>query len=262
MIDILIVLIAAAIAMFCGWLLQRNTHNAGIVDVLWAVCMGASALLYAAVSHGALIPRLLVAIMGSFWGFRLGMHLLHRVLNESEDGRYRYLREHWNGSQAKFLAFFMGQALLTVVFSLPFYVAASNPANSVTIWTMLAVAVWATSLIGESVADVQLARFRSDHRNRGRTCRDGLWRYSRHPNYFFEWMHWFSYVFLAVGVAWPLWALSWLGPALMLVSLYWITGIPFTEAQALRSRGSDYRDYQRTTSPLIPWFPGNSEGKS
>ena len=87
----------------------------------------------------------------------------------------------------------------------------------------------------------------------GKTCREGLWRYSRHPNYFFEWLHWFTYVFLAVGTPWPIWALTLLGPVLMLVSLYWITGIPFVEAQALRTRGEDYREYQRTTSAFVPW---------
>ena len=121
----------------------------------------------------------------------------------------------------------------------------------------LGICVWLASLVGESIADLQLARFRSNPRNRGKTCRDGLWRYSRHPNYFFEWLHWFAYVCLAWGSPW--FVLSLIGPALMLVSLCWVSGIPFVEAQSLRSRGDDYREYQRTTSMLIPWFPKNSE---
>jgi steroid 5-alpha reductase family enzyme len=106
---------------------------------------------------------------------------------------------------------------------------------------------------GEYLADHQLARFRADPANGGRTCRSGLWRYSRHPNYFFEWLHWFTYVALAAGsrLAWV--ALS--GPLVMYVFLRWVSGIPFTEAQALRTRGEDYRDYQRRTSMLFPWPP-------
>src|SRR5262249_38496991 len=90
--------------------------------------------------------------------------------------------------------------------------------------------------------------------NAGRTCRAGLWRYSRHPNYFFEWTHWFAYPLLAVGAGGVFW-LSAIGPVIMLLMLYRVSGIPFTEAQALRSRGDDYRDYQRTTSAFVPWFP-------
>jgi steroid 5-alpha reductase family enzyme len=80
-----------------------------------------------------------------------------------------------------------------------------------------------------------------------------LWKYSRHPNYFFEWTHWFAYVLLAVGSAYI--GLAWAGPVVMFVFLRWISGIPYTEAQALRTRGEDYRDYQRRTSMLFPWFP-------
>jgi len=245
----------AAIAMLFGWLVQRRTRNAGIVDVIWALGMGCSALFYATVGDGSLIARLGVAMLGGAWGFRLCLHILARVLSENEDGRYHHLREHWRDSQARFFAFFQAQALLTALLSLPFYVVAQNPKEGMTRWCFIGLAIWIVSIAGESIADLQLARFRRDPENRGRTCRDGLWRYSRHPNYFFEWLHWFVYVFLAIGLPLNVWALSLTGPVLMLISLYWVTGIPFVEAQALRSRGADYLDYQRTTSKFIPWFP-------
>jgi steroid 5-alpha reductase family enzyme len=115
------------------------------------------------------------------------------------------------------------------------------------------VLIWAVAVGGETLADRQLAAWRAAPANDGRTCRSGLWRYSRHPNYFFEWLHWWTYIPLAWGSPW--WWLTLLGQALMLFTLFKVTGIPHTERQALASRGEDYRAYQRSTSVFIPWFP-------
>jgi steroid 5-alpha reductase family enzyme len=243
----------AAFAMGLGWLWQRRHENSGIVDVIWTSGIGASALWYAAVLDGAALPRVLLAVLGGTWGVRLALHLAKRVFGHPEDGRYRQLRLHWQGSQTKLFLMFQFQALLIVLFSPPFLSVARNPESSLTPWTVLGVAIWIVSVAGEALADRQLARFRADPNNRGRTCRAGLWRYSRHPNYFFEWLHWFSYMALAAGS--PLFWLSLEGPVVMYVFLRWISGIPFTEAQALRTRGEDYRDYQRRTSMLFPWPP-------
>jgi steroid 5-alpha reductase family enzyme len=209
-------------------------------------------VLCAALGTGALPPRLLLAAGGALWGGRLAWHLWQRVRLEGEDGRYRYLRSHWQGSQLKWFAFFQLQAGLVVLFSVPFVIAAANGATRPG-WLALAVAIWCASVGGEALADSQLARFRAHPANRGRTCDQGLWRYSRHPNYFFEWLHWFSYVALAAGAA-AGWA-ALVGPVVMLVFLRFVSGIPFTEAQALRTRGEDYRAYQQRTSMLFPWPP-------
>ncbi|MFM2289689.1 MAG: hypothetical protein RL684_2832 [Pseudomonadota bacterium] len=241
----------AALAMLGGWLWQRRHANAGIVDVLWAAGVGSGAVLVAALGDGAALPRALLALLGGTWGLRLATYLWLRVRGEAEDGRYRHLRAHWHSDQRKFLAFFQFQALLVVLFALPFLAVARNPQVQPG-WLLAGGAIWLAGVLGEALADAQLRRFRADPRNRGRTCRSGLWRYSRHPNYFFEWLHWFAYVALAVGS--PLAWLAWSGPLLMFVSLRWISGVPYTEAQALRSR-SDYRAYQQTTPMLFPWFP-------
>lgn len=244
--------VIAAAVMAIAWWRQTKTRNAGFVDVLWASLVGCAAISYAIVGHGAVAPRIVLAVLAGLWAVRLATHLFKRVAHEPEDGRYAYLRDHWNDDQRKLFGMFMAQALLVMVFSVPFSVVASNPQTQPAC-IVLAIAIWLVSLGGESIADRQLAAWRADPANRGKTCRIGLWRYSRHPNYFFEWTHWFAYVALAIGA--PHWWLALLGPAAMLFSLLWLTGIRFVEAQALRSRGEDYRRYQRETSAFIPWFP-------
>ena len=247
-------------AMCAGWLWQRRQRNAGIVDVLWASSLAFAALLMGATGAGSPAARLAVSVLGGLWGSRLAWHLWRRVRGEAEDGRYRYLRAHWHGHQGKFFLFFQGQTLLVLLFALPFAAVAAAPGDALSPWFSAGVAIWVAALLGESLADAQLARFRAIPANRGKTCREGLWRYSRHPNYFFEWLHWFAYPALAVGS--PLAWLAWLGPVAMYVFLRWLSGIPFTEAQALRTRGDDYRDYQRSTPALIPWFPRSPDRRS
>jgi steroid 5-alpha reductase family enzyme len=243
----------AIVVMTLVWLLQKRTRNAGWVDVAWALMLGCAALYFGWAAAGDICARALIAAMGGLWGFRLGLHLCARVLHEPEDGRYAYLRQHWQGDQGKFFGFFMFQAGLTVLFALPFLAVAQNPNTPGKLTAAIAAAIWICSWLGESIADRQLAKFRADTRNRGKTCRAGLWRYSRHPNYFFEWLHWMAYVILAVGS--PLFWFSAAGPILMFLSLRFVTGIPYVEAQSLRSRGDDYRDYQRTTNAFFPWWP-------
>jgi steroid 5-alpha reductase family enzyme len=250
---VLVVLIGAVVVMTAVWLVSWRARNAGYVDAAWSYLVGASAIYYAAVGEGAWWPRATVAVLAAAWGLRLGTHLFVRVHGEAEDGRYAHMRRAIGENQGKWYAFFLFQAGLTALFSVPFWIVSRNPVDGVTPWLVAGVVIWLVAVLGEAVADAQLARFKRDPTNGGRVCDVGLWRYSRHPNYFFEWLHWFAYVALAVGA--PLWGLTLLGPLLMLATLLFVTGIPFVEQQSLRSRGEAYRRYQRTTSMFVPWFP-------
>jgi steroid 5-alpha reductase family enzyme len=245
--------LAAAALMTTLWLVQRRTRNAGIVDVAWALATGALGAAFAVSADGAWPRGLVVAALAAVWGVRLGVHLWTRVAREAEDGRYRQMRAEWGAAADRnLLVFFQVQALWAVLFALPMLAAAGSPVPW-SVWDAIGVGLWLTGLCGETIADRQLAAFRAAPANRGRVCQTGLWRYSRHPNYFFEWLHWWSYVTLAVHA--PLW---WV-PLAAVGAMGWfitrVTGIPPTEAQAVRSRGDAYRHYQRTTSAFVPWPP-------
>ncbi|MEW6384984.1 MAG: DUF1295 domain-containing protein, partial [Pseudomonadota bacterium] len=132
------VLLYTLLMMSWGWAWQRRHQNIGVVDVLWAKGVGASALLLALLGDGATVPRIALGVLGGLWGSRLALHLWHRVRSEPEDGRYRYLREHWQGHQGKIFGFFMAQALLVLLFALPFVAVAANPSSRMTWWAVAA----------------------------------------------------------------------------------------------------------------------------
>lgn len=245
----------AAAVMLALWRWHLRLGNAGVVDVGWTISVALLAAVDAVAGPGYPPRRALIAGMIGIWGLRLATHLLRdRVLGRPEDPRYAALRASGSpAATARFLPFFQAQALLAVLFSVPALIAALNPAPRLAPIEIAAVALWIIALAGEVVADRQLARFKARPDARGRTCREGLWRWSRHPNYFFEWLIWIAYAGYALASPWG--ALALVCPALMLYLLFRVTGIPATEAQALRTRGDDYRRYQRETSAFVPWFP-------
>lgn len=246
----------AMVGMALLFWLQRRRGDAGIVDVAWAGGIGLLAIAAAYCGEGWEPRRFLVGLMGSVWSIRLTVHLVidRQIRAGREDGRYQMLRNKWGAkAQRRFFYFFQGQAMLVVLFGLPFVAVAANARVGWTAWDAAGLVVWTVAVAGEWIADRQLAAFRRQAANQGRTCDLGLWRYSRHPNYFFEWVHWWAYVAMAGGSesGW----LAWVGPVLMWFLLSRVTGIPYTEKRALVTRGEDYRRYQRVTSSFIPWFP-------
>jgi steroid 5-alpha reductase family enzyme len=246
--------IVAAIVMSGLWAWHLRLKNAGIVDAGWTLLVAGLAVLYAAIGSGASTRRSAIGWMMGSWGARLGVYMLwDRVFDKPEDPRYQTMRREWGErANAAFFWYFQKQALAAVFFSLPALFASANPAPNLSPLELAAAAIWIVGFAGETTADRQLVRFKRNAANRGRTCRDGLWNYSRHPNYFFEWIMWVAYGLFAAASPHGWIALAC--PAAMLYFLFKVTGIPPAEAQALRSRGDEYREYQRTTSVFVPWF--------
>lgn len=243
--------IVASLVMHAAWLLQKRTRNAGLVDVLWAGGIGVSAVVLAVGLDGWEPRRLLVGALGLLWSARLSWHLWTRFRGEAEDGRYADLRSEWGERfERNLMVFHQVQAAWIVMFASAFWAGMSSSVET-WLWTDLCgLALALVAMLGEGVADRQLARWRRDQANRGKTCRAGLWRYSRHPNYFFEWTYWLSMPVIALPHehGW----LACLTPALLFFLITKVTGIPPTEERSLRSRGEDYRAYQRTTNAFFP----------
>lgn len=249
-------LLGVSILLFAAlWIAQRRTGDAGIVDVGWSYALALAAIFVALTSAGSIRHRIMIALMIGLWGLRLGTHILtDRVLTKHEDGRYQMAREKLGRRFQPFMfAFYQLQAVSVPLLALAPIAVACTAQPDLGPFAIAGLALICLSLAGESIADGQLKRFKSDPSNRGRTCRAGLWRYSRHPNYFFEWTLWISYALVAAES--PLWWLALIPVVVMYLLLTRVTGIPPTEAQSLRSRGDDFRAYQRETNAFFPWFP-------
>jgi len=260
--DRLIVLLPAGISwsalMFMvAYRIYRRTGNASVVDAVWSFAMGGIGMLYALLGAGDPVRRILLAMMAGGWGLRLGMHLTHRIRSEPEDARYEALRAEWRSKgwdvHQRMARFYANQAVSVLLLSLPFLLTAQHAAPASPMWLVTAGGLWLLAWAGETAADTQLRRFRADPANRGRVCDVGLWGWSRHPNYFCEWLVWVAFALLAFDAPW-----GWLGllaPAGMAYLLLHVTGVPLTEARMLASRGDTYRAYQARVSRFVPWPP-------
>lgn len=243
---------------FLLWRHATKTQNAGWVDFGWAMGMWMSSVVL--LIHSDFSPRAWVASGILFlWSGRLAWHILSdRLINhQTEDSRYRNLRAHWGDrADRHFLWVFLGQAVLVVLFMTPAWVVSRNGGDFPNLFDLSGILIAALAVAGETLADRQLASFRQDPTTPGQVCRRGFWKYSRHPNYFCEWLHWFGYVLLGVGGSF--WLLTFLGPIFMYVFLRFVTGVPHAERQSLKSRGEAYREYQQTTPVFFPWIPHSS----
>jgi steroid 5-alpha reductase family enzyme len=248
----------AAAGQFVLWLVQQRTRNAGIVDVGWAFGFAAVVALFAATAVTPVAVWAPIAVVAVAWSLRLGGYLVARgAASSPEEGRYADLRARWGArASGRFFIFFQAQAALVGVLSIALVVPfVELPSCG---WLrFVGAAVSACGVIGEATADAQLARWKRDPDNRGKVCDTGLWSWSRHPNYFFEWCVWLGYAIHGLAFL-PYGAIAIVPQALLLCSILFVTGIPPTEKQSLASRGDLYRAYQARVSKFVPWPPKRS----
>jgi steroid 5-alpha reductase family enzyme len=251
--------VTTVLAMSLFWAIAQRIGNAGIVDVVWGFAFAPLAVLYAylsAVNHwGFGLRTAIILFMVVVWSMRLGWFLLLRFrrLWPEEDGRYTQYKKEWgkNAAIGLFLAYQL-QAVLLASLTLPYAVVMANDARGLGIFELLGVLIWLVAVVGEALADSQLENFKKDPANKGKVCQIGLWNYSRHPNYFFEWLIWISFFIFSLDSAGGIFTVYC--PVVMYVFLTRVTGIKATEEQSLRTRGDAYRIYQKTTSAFVPWF--------
>jgi len=243
--------VTITVLMFIFWVIQFVTRNAGILDLGWAMGLGILAGVYAVTLPGYPPRKVLLFTLVCFWMVRIASLIMQRLIHDpQEDRRYRQARQN-GGSyfQIKLLTLFLSEAFLAVILSVPFLVICLNHASSMAFLEYAGGVLWAVGFSGEAAADWQLKSFKVNLANQGKICQEGLWYYSRHPNYFFEWLMWIAYAVIALASPWG-WA-GIISPVIMYFFLTKVTGIPMIEEYALKTKGEAFREYTRTTSPFI-----------
>jgi steroid 5-alpha reductase family enzyme len=246
---------ACSIVMILVWIWAYKIQNAGVVDIFWAFNFTVIATIIYFFADGYGARKEVVCLLAGLWSLRLGIYLLIRVGShlDHEEGRYAQLRKEWvPNPDLKFFIFFQAQAISNILLATPFFIIALNKDPQLSLLEMIGAGMWLVSIIGEGVSDFQLKQFRNNPANKGKVCQNGLWNYSRHPNYFFQLMIWISIFILSLSTKYG-W-ISIICPVTIGYLIFKVTGIPMTEEQSLRSKGDLFREYQRTTSAFVPWF--------
>ena len=237
------------------WLLSLSVHDSSIVDISWGLGFMAIVWFAPASVPGGLAPRaLLVALLVTAWGIRLSAHILWRNWGRGEDYRYRAWRDQAGSTwwwRSYFKVFLVQGAVMWVV-AAPVVAVLSRSAQPPLGWIdLLAVAVWAVGFGFETLGDMQLARFKANPANKARLMTAGVWRYTRHPNYFGDSTVWWGHYLVAVasGAWWSVFS-----PTLMTYLLLRVSGVSMIE-RALRDTKPGYREYMESTSAFFPRPP-------
>ena len=247
---IVMVIIYLVLQMCCVWMLYRFLKNPSVVDASWSIGLMISGLIYLwsmnISSRNMVITALLI-----LWALRLAGYLWYTRLHQGHiDKRYTTLSNDWKINQS--LGFFLNfqlQGFLVFIISFVFYWIGSSNDVSLTRLDIIALIIVIGGILGESIADLQLYGFKK--KAKGGVCHIGLWQYSRHPNYFFDWVAWLGFTLFALQSHYGLFGLL----SLMVLYLIFtrITG-PLTERGSVKSRGQIYIDYQKQTPMFFPWF--------
>jgi steroid 5-alpha reductase family enzyme len=250
---------ALSVIMAIAWLVWRSSRNSGWVDTIWTFGLGLVGALSAAMPfvHPLNLRSGLVATMAVIWSLRLGLHIVFRTHRITDDPRYAKLIGDWGADASRQMFWLLQkQAVVSIPLALAMWIAAANPSPLSPAQAAPAILIFVAAVVGEAVADEQLRRFRLQ-RNSAQVCDTGLWRWSRHPNYFFEWLGWLSYPLLAISLhdnyPWGVLALG--APICMYWLLVHVSGIPPLEEHMLSRRGDAFRHYQMRTNAFFPGPP-------
>lgn len=250
------VLAAMAAVMLIAWAFGLAVRNGGWTDVFWTFGSGATLAGAALWPFNEAGPRqVLVAAMCAAWALRLGLYLAPRVASHPEDARYARFRQEWGVRYpVNMLWVTLPQAPATALLSVSVVLAARHE-GAIGVRDLAALSLFSCALLGETLADGQMRRFRADPSSQGQVMDRGLWAWSRHPNYFFQWLGWLAYPVIALDPSRPLTWFSLTAPAVMYGLLRYVSGVPPLEEAMLRSRGDGFRDYQRRVSVFFPVPP-------
>jgi steroid 5-alpha reductase family enzyme len=249
----LVAMAASLCALMAGaWLIQQRTGNSGWVDTTWTFAtgfVGVVAALWPFAAHALVLRQFMVAALVLAWALRLGLHIAIRSAGIHDDPRYAEYAKQWGpAAPRKMFVFLQQQALGSLPLVFAIFVAAQLPAAALRLQDYLGALILLVAIAGEGIADAQLKRFRETPANKGKVCEVGLWRWSRHPNYFFQWFGWLAYPVIAIAPGYPWGFAALLAPLFMFVILNYVTGVPPLEEQMARSRGEAWRSYQARTS--------------
>lgn len=239
------------------WLVSLLLKNSSIVDIFWGTGFVIANWVYFILApDGFLLRKWLIGTLVTLWGLRLSWHILRRNWGKPEDFRYQAWRREAGSNfwWRSFFQVFLLQGFLMWIISAPLLTAQRGPQPAhLTPVDILGAALWLIGFIFESVGDLQLVRFKADPANQGRVMDRGLWRFTRHPNYFGDSAQWWGY-YLIAAVAGGWWTIF--SPILMTLLLVRVSGVALLEKTLEAHPG--YQEYIRKTSAFIPWFPRKS----
>jgi steroid 5-alpha reductase family enzyme len=254
----LFVLAAMLVVMVGAWAYGLAVKNGGWTDVFWSFGTGfvlAGAAFLATGTDTSQARRLMIAAFMLIWGLRLGLYLAPRVAGHPEDPRYAAFRATAKNYPLTMLWVSLPQAPASALLGLSVVVAAQRPVPQLDLRDALALVVYLVAIVGETVSDAQMKRFRANPDNKGQVIETGLWAWSRHPNYFFQWLGWMAYPVMALDLSRPVTLLTLVAPAVMFGLLRYVSGVPPLEEAMLKSRGDKFRDYQKRVSVFFPLPP-------
>lgn len=246
--------IAIAVVMVTTWIVSVILRNASIVDIVWGLGFVLTAWVARLTGDGNEARQWLLTGLTTLWGLRLAIYLLWRNAGHGEDYRYKSMRKRW-GSRFPLMSLvtvFALQGVLMWIVSLPVQLGQADATPSLGIVAWIGVAVYALGLFFETVGDAQLAKFKADAANAGTVMSSGLWKYTRHPNYFGDACVWWGLGLIAAETGSGAWGL--IGSVVMTILLRRVSGVVLLE-RSLTKRRAGYDEYIRRTSPFIPLPP-------